>query len=123
VTGVQTCALPICYEGQHVGEGAAHGGGGDGADDGYAGDGVGAGHERRVQLRGHLLDELEAEEDREHEHEQEKEDGHALASRAALTRWSRTTPSCVSRQPPTISSGSPSLRSLASASQACSMRL
>src|SRR5690606_30888900 len=111
-------------EGKDRGERAPHRGRRDGTHDGDARERVGAGHQRRVELRGHLLDQLAAEEDGQHEDEEQQEQyRHAEASMAVRTRSSRMWPSCVSRQPETISSVLSSLNALASASQACSIRL
>src|SRR5690606_34314541 len=84
-------------------------------------DGVGARHQRRMQLRGHLAYQFQAQEHGQHEDEQQHEYGHLAPSTTERTRSSRITPPLVNSAAPTTSSASSSLRVLASASQACSM--
>src|SRR5680860_476121 len=110
--------------GQRRAERAAHRRGRHAPDDGDARDRVGTRHQRRVQLRRDLVYQLEAEEHREHEDEQQQQDAHAVLSgdpsTAALTRSSRITPPCVSRQGPITLSDVSRSTLLVAEFQACS---
>ena len=79
----------------------------DGADQNDAVNGVGAGHQRRVQRRGHLGDDLDADEDAEDEDRQPDDClAHELASPSIAARVGscRISPSWVTQAPATISS-------------------
>src|SRR5690606_17311686 len=95
-------------------------GGGHGAHQRDARDGVAARHQRRVQLRRDLADELEAQEHGQHEDEQQQQDGHLSPSTTARTRSSLMTPPLVNNVEPMTSSVASSLSLPFPASQACS---
>ena len=74
----------------------------DRADQDHAVDGVGARHQRRVQRRRHLGDDLEADEHGQHEDRQQADAVHQPSSGNVMP--SRSAPSRVTQQPATISS-------------------